>query len=87
MGELTLISRLKLPAGYRVDRYSFPPTNAYRRMYHKALPFGRLYTIRNDLLRTDEYRVFFDDNPDVMYMGYDLQELMNRVVAAHRVMN
>ena len=87
MDAQVLINRLRLPDGYRVDLFSFPPTNAYRRMYHKALPFGRLYTIRNDLLRMTEYRVVFDDNPDVMYMGYDLQQLMNRVVAAHRVMN
>ena len=87
MDTQVLINRLRLPDGYRVDLFSFPPTNAYRRMYHKAQPFGRLYIIRNGLLRTDEYRVVFDSNPDVMYMGFDLQELMNRVVAAHRVMN
>jgi len=87
MDAQVLINRLRLPDGYRVDIVSLPPTLAYRCVRYEKEAIARLYTIRNDLLRMTEYRVVFDDNPDVMYMGYDLQELMNRVVAAHRVMN
>lgn len=86
MDERVLFSRLKLPNGYQVDVNLLPSTNAYRYVRYATQSFARLYSIRDTGRWVTEYRVVFNDNPHAMYTGYDLQELMMRVVSAHRVM-
>lgn len=86
MDERVVFKRLRLPDTYRVDVYPASPTNAYHIVRYKMHTIARLYTIRNYTQRTTEYRVAFNDKPDVLYTGYDPQELMMRVVSAHRVM-